>query len=291
MMSKNRSWFSMSKKSDDLAEIEIFDEIDPFFGIGPKEFKDRLDEIKGAKSIKLLMNSPGGNVFDGMAIYNILGSVKDKLDVEVIGLAASVSSIIALAGRSMKVAEGAYFMIHNPYTLTIGGASDLRKTADLLDTMKGEFVSIYSKKSGLDEKQVGKMMDDETWLTAKESVDMGFAEGVEDYGDIAAKASPLMLSKYGFAHVPQMLADDGEKKKVTTPRELENVLRDAGFSKKEAVAIASQGFKVIDQRDSESERGEPVLEIPKPKSAEWLKACMDADCALSGNASLIEKGE
>lgn len=271
---KNKSWFSMVKKSDEVAEISIFDEIDPFWGIGPKQFKDELDEVRGAKSIKLLLNSPGGSVFDGMAVYNLLSSVRDKLDVEVIGLAASISSIIAMAGKSLAIAEGAYLMIHDPFTVTVGGAEDLRKTADLLDTMKGEFIAIYAKKSGLEDKEISKMMDDETWFTASQAVEKGFADSIEDYGEVAANASRFNLAKYGFGHAPQMLADSTEEKKVTTPRELEGILRDAGFSKAEAVAIASQGFKALDRRDSgasDQRDSDIIAETP-----EQLRIRMDA---------------
>lgn len=271
---KTKSWFSMASKSDEVAEISIFDEIDPFWGIGPKQFKDELDKVRGAKSIKLLLNSPGGSVFDGMAVYNLLASVRDKLDVEVIGLAASIASIIAMAGKSLTVAEGAYLMIHDPFTLAVGGADDLRKTADLLDTMKGEFVAIYAKRSGLSDTEIADMMSEETWFTASEAVDKGFADGVEEYGEVAANASRFNLAKYGFGNTPSMLAESGEGKKITTPRELEGILRDAGFSKSEAVAIASRGLKALDRRDSEE--GDQRESEVRAETSEQIKIRMNA---------------
>lgn len=248
-MPKNKSWFRMEKKSDDLAEIEIFDEIDSFWGIGPKEFKARLDEIKGAKSLKLLLNSPGGSVFDGMAIYNLLAAHRDKLDIEVVGLAASIASIIALAGRKLTMAEGSYYMIHNPLTIMVGDAEELRKTADVLDKMKGDFVAIYGKKSGLKDDEISQLMDDETWLTADEAIEKGFADDSEDYGEIAAKIDCKITER--FKNVPMQMAKIGEATKITNPRDFEGALRDLGFSKKEAVAIVADGWKAMGRSDSE----------------------------------------
>lgn len=252
-----KTWFTM-KASDDLAEIEIFDEIDSFWGIGAKEFKARFDEVKNSKAIKLMLNSPGGSVFDGMAIYNILSSVREKLDIEVVGLAASISSIIALAGKKLTMAEGSYYMIHNPLTIMVGDAEELRKTADVLDKMKGDFVSIYGKKSGLDSDEIASMMDDETWLTASEAIEKGFADESVDYGQIAAKADPEVISRYGFSHAPKGLSGE-TKSKVNDPRSLESLLRDAGgLSKNEAVAIVANGWKAVGRGEPEPQRGEPV---------------------------------
>lgn len=279
-MAKNRSWFRMEKKSDDLAEIEIFDEIDSFWGIGPKEFKARLDEIKGAKSIKLLLNSPGGSVFDGMAIYNLLAAHRDKLDIEVVGLAASIASIIALAGRKLTMAEGSYYMIHNPLTIMIGDAEELRKTADVLDKMKGDLVAIYGKKSGLKDNEISQLMDDETWLTADEAIEKGFADDSEDYGEIAAKAEPAMLAK--FSKVPEAIAKASEESKVSTPRALESLLRDAGFGKKDAVAIVANGWKALDLGEPESgELGEPTKPA-EAESPEDYRTKMQAALLLAG---------
>jgi ATP-dependent Clp protease, protease subunit len=258
-MPRNKSWFKMEKKTVDLAEIEIFDEIDSFWGLGPKEFKAKFDEVKDAKSIKLLLNSPGGSVFDGMAIYNILATARDRLEVEVIGLAASIASIIALAGNKLTMAEGSYYMIHNPWTFAMGDGEELRKTADILDKMSSEFVKMYVAKTGLSEDEVKKMMADETWLTASEAIDKGFADDSEDYGQIAAKIDGCAIAKH-FAHIPEALAVSSEPKQITNPRDLEALLRDSGgMSRSQAVAIVANGWKALDRGEPEpSPQGEPA---------------------------------
>jgi len=255
MMSRNKSWFRMAVKSD-IAEIEIFDEIDLFWGIGPKDFKSRLDEVSGAKSIKLKINSPGGSVFDGMSIYNMLKNHKAKLDVEVIGLAASIASVIALAGRSLTMAEGSYFMIHNPLTVMVGDAEELRKTADLLDKMKENFIDIYAEHSTMSREDIGAQMDDETWLTADEAVEAGYASGLSDYGEIAASVHERGVVN-GFTNIPgsvKMIDDE----KNSNPRELEGILRDAGYSRKEAETIVAAS-KAAGQGDPDpANQGDPV---------------------------------
>jgi ATP-dependent Clp endopeptidase proteolytic subunit ClpP len=256
---RNKSWFRMEKKSEELAEITIMDEIDSWWGLGPKEFKLQLDEIKEAKTIKLSINSPGGSVFDGMAIRNMLAAVGDKLDVEVIGLAASIASIIALAGRSLKIAEGAYLMIHNPWSFAAGDAVDLRKTADVLDMMKTDFVAIYGKKTGLTDDEISDMMDAETWMSSADAVDKGFADGEVDYGKVAACASPAILAK--FKNTPEPIKSAAELKMIDNPRDLENLLRDSGrLSKAAAVAIVADGWKAVARSDSGADqRGEPAV--------------------------------
>jgi ATP-dependent protease ClpP protease subunit len=249
----------MEKKPDDTAEISIFDEIDNFWGIGPKEFKAELDKVKGASTIKLLLNSPGGSVFDGLAIANMLSVYRDKLDIEVLGLAASIASIIALSGRSLTMAKGSYFMIHNPLTILMGGAEDLRKTADLLDKMKVDFVSAYKRRSKKDEKEISDMMDAETWLDADEAVAEGFATDVVDYGEIAAKVDAKIVSQ--FARMPEKIKAKAED--ATDARALEITLRDAGYSKKDAIAIVADGWKAVGRSDSEptkrSDSAKPVI--------------------------------
>lgn len=271
-MSRNKSWFKMETKSPDLAEIEIFDEIDSFWGMGPKEFKAKFDEIKSAKTIKLLLNSPGGSVFDGMAIYNILAAERPKLEIEVLGLAASIASIIALAGSKLTMAEGSYYMIHSPWTLAMGDSEELRKTADILDKMGGEFEKMYTAKTGLSADEIKKMMADETWLTASEAVDKGFADETKDYGQIAAKISGCAIAK-NFVHIPEALAKAGEPKQITNPRDLENLLRDAGgMSKSEAVAIVANGWKAVARGEPAAvERGEPA-KAPEIESATEIEA-------------------
>jgi len=246
-------WFAIEAKSADSAEISIFDEIGGW-GISVQQFKDAFDLVRDKKDITVYINSPGGSVTEGMALYNILASARAKVTIEVIGLAASIASIIALAGKELIMDEGTYLMIHNPWTITWGEADELRKTADVLDKMRGELINIYSSRSGIDAEEIGQMMDDETWLTADEAMEKGFASRVQRTTKAAA-LSTFDVTKIGFQHTPKALAPKKGAQDVRTIRDYERFLRDAGFSRTDAEALASAGYKALRRDTAEPDAG------------------------------------
>jgi ATP-dependent Clp endopeptidase proteolytic subunit ClpP len=237
MMAVRTAWYAMNVNAQGEAEISIFDEIGGW-GIGVEQFKESFDLVKGAKAVRLLLNSPGGDVTAGMAMYNLLSSIREKLTVEVLGLAASMASIVALAGKTLVMGEGSFLMIHNPWTVTWGDSEGLRKTADVLDKFRGELLNIYVSRSGQSAEDVAAMMDAETWLTADESVDLGFAHEVNRVA-VAAKIG-WDFKKIGFNKAPAALAGSN---KPQTVREFEAYLRDAGYSANEAKAIVAKGYR------------------------------------------------
>jgi ATP-dependent Clp protease protease subunit len=254
-MAKNTNWYKIQSKADDVAEISIFGDIGASFwggGVTPEDFKRDFDEIKNAKEIHLLINSPGGNVFDGIAIYNIIASERKKVYVEVLGLAASAASIIALSGSSLTMHEGSFFMIHNAWGLAMGPAEEMRKMADTLDKISGELINIYESHSALDEKEIIEYMNNETWFTAEEALEAGFADKMDKQMDVAASIS-VDPSIYGYKHVPEEISERVEDKSPPDNiRAYEAFLRDAGYSRKEAKRIAAEGFEA-DRRDAEPE--------------------------------------
>jgi ATP-dependent Clp endopeptidase proteolytic subunit ClpP len=241
----SKKWYSISAK-DDSAEIAIFDEIGGW-GINAAQFQKDFVAIKDKKNIRVSLNSPGGDVFDGMTIYNIIAAQRERVTVEVLGLAASIVSIIALAGNRLIMAEGTYLMIHQPWSIAMGTADDFRKEAGLLDKVGDQFVGIYAAHSGLSEDEIKKAMADETWYTAAEAKEAGFVNEITEYGEAAASFD---MSKFGYAHVPAGMATSvTELKEPTTIRELEERLRDAGVSRKVAKVAAASAFDNL--RDAE----------------------------------------
>jgi ATP-dependent Clp endopeptidase proteolytic subunit ClpP len=179
--SRNNStkWYKMEvAASKETADIYIYDEIS-WYGIDAEIFVKELNAID-AKTIRVHLNTPGGSVFDGVAIYNALKQHKATVETYVEGLAASIGSVIAMAGDKIYMADNAFFMIHDPFVLTIGNAAELRKTADFLDKIKDAIVNTYKKTTGKDEKQIRQWMQDETWFTAKEAKDAGFITDITD---------------------------------------------------------------------------------------------------------------
>ena len=171
------SWYKMEVKND-VADIYIYDEIS-WYGVSAEQFVKDLNAIE-AKTIRLHLNTLGGSVFDGIAIYNALKQHKATVETYIEGLAASIGSVIALAGDKVYMADNAFFMIHQPWVLTVGDASELRKTADLLDKIGSVLVNTYIKASGKDEEDIKKWMDEETWFTAAEALDAGFIDEITD---------------------------------------------------------------------------------------------------------------
>jgi|TARA_R110001583_G_scaffold89672_2_gene231062 ATP-dependent Clp endopeptidase proteolytic subunit ClpP len=180
------NWYNIqAKKSTKAVDIYIFDEIGAF-GMNAQSFIEEIKEFKNS-DINLHINCVGGDVFDGMAIYNILKKRTANTTVYIEGIAASMGSVIALAADTVVMAENSLFMIHNAWGGANGEAKDMKKTAALLDKISGEIADIYVKKTKLPYDKVKDMMDEETWLNADEAFDLGFVDSISDAIKIAAK--------------------------------------------------------------------------------------------------------
>ena len=200
--------FAAAKKNDEL-ELLIYDSIgESWFGGGvtAESVKQKLDEAGDVSKIKLRINSPGGDVFEGSAIYSLLSQHKAKVECFVDGLAASAAFTIAMAADTVHISEAAMMMCHNAWGMCMGYASDMQKMADTLGKISGTMRDIYAKRCGMDADEVQTMMDDETWMTAEEAVENGFADDViereaEAEEDAQALAASWDLSKYKHAPI------------------------------------------------------------------------------------------
>ncbi len=146
-------------------------------GITAPNIKDQLDSFDGS-DITVRVNSPGGDVFEGLTIFNLLDQYAGNVTVMIDGYAASIASVIALAGDERKISENAMFMLHNPFTFAVGDASDMRKQADLLDKVKDSLITTYHSKTGMDGGELSDIMDAETWWDAEQSKANGFATSI-----------------------------------------------------------------------------------------------------------------
>jgi ATP-dependent protease ClpP protease subunit len=182
------------------AEIVIYDEIGAF-GIPAKAFLDELKALGPIAELTLRINSPGGAVFDGVAIYNALRRHDARVTVWIDGIAASIASMIAMAGDVVVMPENAMLMLHDPSGLVMGTAADMRAMAEALDKMKAGMVAAYRDKSDRDDAEIEALMAAETWLSAQEAVELGLADRVEDPVRMAAHFD---LSR--FHNTPPQLA-------------------------------------------------------------------------------------
>jgi len=254
-----RSRISMKvKASAEEAELSILGPIGQswfFDEVSLQMVLDALDQAKDAPRIRLLLNSPGGDVFEAMAIYNALAKFREKLTVEVLGLAASAASVIALAGRELVMGKGSYFMIHDPWAVTIGPAEEHEKTADLLRKMSGSLAELYAAHSDLTVDEVLVAMEAETWYTAAEAVEAGFASSTAEDTEIAAVSIDTI--RFQYKHVPAGMgttAASVDQEVPRTAKAFERFLREAGYSRSEATAVAARGAKaLLPERESREE--------------------------------------
>ena len=168
----------------------------------------KSEETENGKltEINVRINSAGGSVFDGVAIYNTLKKHAARITIDIDGLAASIASIVAMAGDEVRAAENSMLMIHDPWLVTSGSAGELRETAELLDKVRGQLLDTYTKRTGADEETISQMMTDETWMTASEAMDIGLIDSVTDEMQMAAHYD---LTK--FKHPPKNLATISSK--------------------------------------------------------------------------------
>jgi len=165
----------------ETGEIFLYDAIgDPWWGmIGAENVIGDLAKMAG-KRVTMRIASPGGSVDEGRLIYNALKRYQGGVDVVVDSSAYSIASYIAMAGERVVMAKNAMLMIHNPWTIAMGDAAELRKTADVLDKYRDSIVDAYTDKSDKDRKKMLAILDAETWYTAQEAVDEGFATEIGD---------------------------------------------------------------------------------------------------------------
>ena len=186
-----KTWYNMTAaEGETSAEISIYDAIGSF-DVNAKQFVDELKDIN-ADTINLRINSPGGSVIDGNAMFNALQRHPAKVITHIDGLAASMASVIAMAGDEVHMADNALLMIHNPWTFSMGDADELRADADLLDKMSASILSSYGR-SQYEVDELKNLMDEETWFTAQEAFDAGFVDHISTglraaAGDITAMA-------------------------------------------------------------------------------------------------------
>jgi len=221
-------------KSGDATEIELYDEIG-MWGVNAKDFRS---QIKDSGDIVLKINSPGGDVFDGIAMYNDLQAHKGNVRVEINGIAASIASIIAMAGNQIAIGANAMMMIHNSWTIAMGNADDFEEQAVVLGKIDGALALTYAAQKGTPGiRTIKQMMADETWFSGKEAVENGFATEILTPADKSTAQAKFDLSP--FLNVPKsLLVTDEDFEDGETEDDIVKVLmRDAGYTRARAKAF------------------------------------------------------
>lgn len=207
----------------------------------------------GAGPVTVNVNSPGGDMFEGLAIYNLLREHKGDVTVKVLGVAASAASIIAMAGDNVQIARAAFFMVHNSWVIAAGNRNDLRETADWLEPFDAAMADIYVARTGADTKAIAKLMDAESWIGGSAAIEQGFADEL----------------------LPSDQVGQGDAKaQAHAARRLEAALRASGIPKSEAMRLISE-FKSSAGDPAGSGAGDPTERAPAHKGAEVLSVLRD----------------
>lgn len=260
-----RRFWSFRAAEPNVGELLLYGPIGPDDGLGwlfddvtPKQFHEELDGLGKINDLKVMINSPGGDVFAGQAIHSMLARHEAKVTVYIDGLAASIASIVAMAGDTVVMPRNAMMMIHNPWTAAVGDAREFRKLADTLDSIRESMVAAYESKTGMARAQLLPLLNSETWMTAEEAVSLGFADQVEESKQIAASlvrpgvaafnGQEIDLARYRNAPTFPEALRDADAKGKPTKRDAEHALRDAGFSRASIKEALAQGW--ADPRDA-----------------------------------------
>lgn len=214
---KKGQYFSVKALSDGKAEIFIDGDIvhDDWRYYDSEtsavSFRNALNELGDVSYLDVHINSGGGDVFEAAAIYNMLKRHKAQVTVYIDGLAASAASVIAMAGDKIVMPANSMMMIHNAWGIGVGNHNDFRKIAEDLEKINNSTVkqSYLSKNADLDEAELSRLMNEETWLSANEALEMGLADEVIAAVQVAASISDEVAARY--KNVPSALTHEDPK--------------------------------------------------------------------------------
>ena len=282
------SWYAIRARGTG-AEVAIYDEIGAY-GVSAKGFLAELGALPEGTPVDLRLNSPGGSVFDAVAIHNALKRHEGTVTVWIDGIAASAASYVAMAGDEIVMPENAFLMIHDPAGLVMGTAEDMRAMAEALDKVKGSLVSGYAAKSGRTPEEVSALMAAETWFDASDAVAQGFADRLIEPVRIAAN-----FDIGRFRNAPPVLVEQ-----VEADQDSDDAADCVEIEADEDTDEAAEGDQLSDVENEQAaaaDTAQPPAETPPPSGAPPDPAAIRADaigharavidlCLLAGQAQM-----
>ncbi len=195
----------LNRGTTKFGEIVVYDVIGSglWGGVSAKEVYNELHKLEDADSLVVRVNSPGGDAAEAINMFNLFRTDQRPVEVIVDGWAVSAASVVAMAGDTITMGVGASMMIHLPWTFAAGDADELRKAAEGLDTATSGLIDIYATQTSKTENEIRALMAEETWFTAQEAVDAGFATHVDE--NLAAVA--LVRDRRIQSHFSRVPAD------------------------------------------------------------------------------------
>lgn len=283
-----RFWNFVPNQEENTAELVLYGEISDYSWYGdeitPKEFNKELQALGAVDEIIVRINSGGGDVFAAVAIYTCLKEHKAKIAVKIDGWCASAATIIAMAGDTIEISVGGIFMIHDPMAGILGyyNASELKKIADELETIKQSIVNCYMTVTDKSEDEIKNLMADETWFTGEEAVQAGFCTAVlftdvqteiEDMERIIVNSVPIDIQ--GFHTVPKELLNckssynknnqnNGKEDMKLTLEEFKKNYPDVAHAYKNEIMANTKGTQQTTAVEAERERIKAIDEMTLP---------------------------
>ncbi len=290
----NKFWEIKNFVQNESADIYIYNEISNWESeevTSAQSFRKDLEELGDVKNINVMINSPGGSVGDGLTIASLLQRHKAYVTAYVDGMACSIASVIACAADKLVMGRSSLLMVHNALTFTYGNAKDLRKQADDLDAVTASLRQMYLMKAGdkLTEEKIKELMDNESWLSAKECVELGLCDEILETNKMVAKLPSKFKGMYN--NVPKELLNqssevsdmdkdqenistEAEETEVETGSEVENVESEESAEQVETTETeeTSEATEIEDTSETESESvQETEIQDSKDVEIEELK--------------------
>ena len=254
-----QTWYTIRARASG-AEVLIYDEIGAY-GVSAKGFLAELGALPDDASIDLRLNSPGGSVFDAVAIYNALSRHAGTITVWIDGIAASAASYIAMAGDEIVMPENAFLMIHDPSGIVMGTAVDMREMAGTLDKIAASMTRGYAAKSGKPDTEIAALMAAETWFDAKDALDLGLATRMAEPVRIAAR-----FDIAGFRNAPPELVEAIEAEPATAATAEDIVGDDNDVDPSPAEGPQSESAPGVPAGNTRPEEAEPIHRAQAPGS-------------------------
>jgi ATP-dependent Clp protease, protease subunit len=221
IVSQKKLKFSRDAKRNKMNRIYLYGQVG--WDITPQAFLEQMENVKEGEAIEVVISSAGGSVFDGLAVADLVRDA--KADVLIAGIAASMGSVIAVAGKKVRMTRDSVMMIHNPWTGAIGDEKEMKKVQENLAFVKQTILGAYAAKTGLSEDELTEMMDKETWLNAETAIAKGFADEVVEPGkDEKANLMIEYLASIGKVQDKQPAPKAGTNQEEIEMSELKKIL-------------------------------------------------------------------
>ena len=199
LKAKHHRWYAfLGKNRSGEITINLMEEIGGW-GVSAKSFRDDLARVGQNEPLHVHINSDGGDILQGLEIYNSLLEHDGPVRVSIGALAASIASVIAMAGDTISIASNGWLMIHNPWSVGMGDSEEFRKMADVMDSMKNSIVQAFVRQTGKSEQEISDIMDEETWMDAEMALEAGFVDSIDHAPEDVATAVNDLRAARSFA--------------------------------------------------------------------------------------------